>query len=260
MASPEAAAILRELQQQRDNGVRMRPPPPRVSIALFSVHERYAGRSRAIEAPLIGRAPPGARAGIPDRSKGGGSRPLLRDSFFFSAAASRQTPRGYRFFARRALRARLGLTPPLLVPPRRSARTATRRTPSGPPCRTASSCASSAPGSTAGWACTSPSCARWGWIPGPPRSSRRCAPAATPTMPRRLKMFEPIVATFRSTTATSTASSCDDSGAVFLVAATRSAADMLKNIAVVVGVVESSSWATTSTDTDGSLMAATVER
>ena len=105
MASPEAAAILRELQQQRDNGVRTRPPPPRVSIALFSAHERYAGRSRAIEAPLIDHAPPGARAGIPDRSKEGGPRPLLRDSFFFSAAASREHPAGIAF-SRVALSAR----------------------------------------------------------------------------------------------------------------------------------------------------------
>ena len=106
MASPEAAAILRELQQQRDNGVRRRFPPPRVSIALFSGHERYSGRSRAIEAPLIGHAPPGARAGIPDRSKRGGPRPLLRDSFFFSAAASREHPAGSIAFSPVALSAR----------------------------------------------------------------------------------------------------------------------------------------------------------
>ena len=39
MASPEAAANLRELQQQRDNGVRTRPPPPWIPISPFSARE-----------------------------------------------------------------------------------------------------------------------------------------------------------------------------------------------------------------------------
>lgn len=61
----------------------------------------------------------------------------------------------------------------------RSALTAPRRTRSGPPFRTASSCVWSAPASTVAWAFTSPSSDLSPWTPGPKSRSRKWKLAAT---------------------------------------------------------------------------------
>jgi ADP-ribosylation factor GTPase-activating protein 1 len=69
MASPEAAAILRELQQQRDNGVRAVPTAPRDFPIDFGIHaHRYVtpmGNDQRAVAPAL--TPLTKSAGSPDR-------------------------------------------------------------------------------------------------------------------------------------------------------------------------------------------------
>ncbi len=69
MASPEAAAILRELQQQRDNGVRAVPTAPSDFPIDFGIHaHRYVtpmGNDQRAVAPAL--TPLTKSAGSPDR-------------------------------------------------------------------------------------------------------------------------------------------------------------------------------------------------
>lgn len=95
MASPEAAAILRELQQQRDNGVRAVPTAPSDFPIDFGIHaHRYVtpmGNDQRAVAPAL--TPLTKSAGSPDRP-GTACRPwgcafghFWRCAFLFSRAS-----------------------------------------------------------------------------------------------------------------------------------------------------------------------------